>query len=409
MAHGGYDNLTLFLLLVLTAIITHVLTIAMIPGIPMDNNIIHRYKHDQDPEFHRIFRTTQEPLALQRQEVKSNHNQTNSAAIGLSSFENLFPNERAFTNSSPTFSPALMKNEKIAFGPKPKEGVYEISKTITPVVNIWKKLSIIERSHSKIHQTFNTAKTEKPMSSIYKPKFTMDPLEESRWIGNDWFPPAGGRLYDIRGLKQVFGKYNILWVADPEFQLTYANLISLLRASDDGITSNKLERSSTQPCVSDTTLTACYEYLDIKLDYISTNCMLTMRDVISMRDLKKYHLLIIDFGMQEMHGQCPFVISEKQKIFVDVVQRLHQLHIPIVWTTMAWLSSEIISVNQKVRDTVAKTSGLISIFDYGGGMQLRHEVSVVYLKKKKKVFYSMPARMAYIQMLANHLEQNFGL
>ena len=229
----------------------------------------------------------------------------------------------------------------------------------------------------------------------------MAPLGQSKWIGNDWYPPPGGKLYDIDMLKHLFGKFNILWVGDEEVQQLYNGLMAILHSEDAVVEPSSFEGRWGQPCETDISLTAFTMFSGVKLDFAATTCLTQIRDLISNRDVSKYDMMIVNYGLQEMYGLCPFVISDKQLMFADVVSRLKKLPVPVTWTTMAWLDFNIIGVNLKVVSVIDNEKGNLSLFDYGAGMQQSKE----FIKRKKRLSYTMPARMAYIQMLANHLNQ----
>ena len=132
-----------------------------------------------------------------------------------------------------------------------------------------------------------------------------------------------------------------------------------------------------------------------------------MRQLILNRNVSKYKVVIVDFGEQEMLGNCPFVISSKQKMFVDVSQRVRALETNVAWTTLAWADPEVVDINRKVMDSYKKDGASnVTVFDFGAGMQQRDKDVHLNLHMKK-VDYSEPARIAYIQMLANHLTQHF--
>jgi hypothetical protein len=75
----------------------------------------------------------------------------------------------------------------------------------------------------------------------------------------------------------------------------------------------------------------------------------------------KYDVIIVNYGLQEMHGLCPFVISDKQLMFADVVNRLKKLPVPVTWTTMAWMDFNMIGVNLKVVSVIDKEKSNLSI------------------------------------------------
>lgn len=234
----------------------------------------------------------------------------------------------------------------------------------------------------------------------------MAPLGQSKWIGNDWYPPPGGKLYDGNMLKHLFGKVNILWVGDAELLQLYTALMAILHSEDAVVEPTSLDGKWGQPCKTDMSLTACLTFTGVKLDFTAKTCLREIRELIANRDVSKYDVVIVNYGLQEMHGLCPFVISDKPLMFADVVNRLKKLPVPVAWTTMAWLDFNIISVNVKVTSVIDKEKCNVSLFDYGSGMQQRKE-TIEFNKRRKKLSYSMTARMAYIQMLANHLNQQF--
>ena len=207
-------------------------------------------------------------------------------------------------------------------------------------------------------------------------------------------------------LQELFKKYNILWIGGEEIKLIHSNLMTILKGDASLIEVADLDSISTQSCETDKSLSACTPFSDVTFDFALANCHADIRDITSYRNLSQYDLVIAGFGQHEMHGQCPFVISDKHKVFIDVVRLMKALPIPVFWTTMPWLDAQIINVNLKITEVVARSKNNVSIFDYGAGMRLRQE-EIVYYKHRKKLAYSIHARMAYIQMLANHLSQHF--
>ena len=235
----------------------------------------------------------------------------------------------------------------------------------------------------------------------------MAPLGESKWIDNVWHPPPGGTLFDLQGLKNVFGRFNILWLGDDAFRYTYSTLLRVLQAKGSDLSTVYMKRLKIRPCATDDSLAACTDYHGVTLDYAVVNCFMEMRQLILNRNVSKYKVVIVDFGEQEMLGNCPFVISSKQKMFVDVSQRVRALETNVAWTTLAWADPEVVDINRKVMDSYKKDGASnVTVFDFGAGMQQRDKDVHLNLHMKK-VDYSEPARIAYIQMLANHLTQHF--
>lgn len=230
-------------------------------------------------------------------------------------------------------------------------------------------------------------------------------LGESKWIDNNWHPPPGGTLYDLQGLKKVFGRFNILWLGDDAFRYTYSTLLRVLQAKGPDLSTVFMKRLKIKPCTTDDSLAACADYHGVSLDYAVVNCFMEMRHLILNRNVSKYTVVVVDFGQQEMLDNCPFVISNKQKMFVDVSQRIQALPTHVAWTTLAWADPEAADINHKVMDSLKKSGASnVTVFDYGAGMHQREKDVHVNLNMKK-VDYSEPARLAYIQMLANHLTQ----
>ena len=239
----------------------------------------------------------------------------------------------------------------------------------------------------------------------------MSPLGESKWVGNDWYPPPGGKLFDLHELKTMFSRSNILWIGDSQFKYTYSTLMRVLNSKAPTLKSVFLKRLSIKPCATDASISACSAYHDVTLDFATINCFMEMRQFIANHDFSKYNLVIIDFGEEEMLDKCPYVLDEKVNMFVDIATRMKELPTNVTWTTLAWREPAVVAINRKIIELCKKgdcssSSNNVSIFDYAAGMQHGSDLIKVTIKKKK-VLYSEYARLAYIQMLANHLAQRF--
>lgn len=247
----------------------------------------------------------------------------------------------------------------------------------------------------------------KVVSKHEKSNLKMAPLSESKWIGDEWHPPPGGTLYDLAGLRKVFQRFNILWLGDEAFHYTYITLLRILSSKRPDLGSVFMKRLIMKPCTTDTSLAACSDYKGASLDYAVVNCFMEMRDLIENRNVSKYKVVIVDFGEQEMLGNCPFVISSKQKMFADIAHRVSVLPTNVAWTTLAWQDSEVVGINNHVIHSLEKGGAShVTVFDFAAGMRLHNGTIDVNLKRKR-VDYSVPARVAYVQMLANHLAQHF--
>ncbi|KAI2504566.1 hypothetical protein MHU86_9876 [Fragilaria crotonensis] len=151
-------------------------------------------------------------------------------------------------------------------------------------------------------------------------------LGESKWIDNNWHPPPGGTL----------------------------TLLRVLQAKGPDLSTVFMKRLKIKPCTTDDSLAACADYHGVSLDYAVVNCFMEMRHLILNRNVSKYTVVVVDFGQQEMLDNCPFVISNKQKMFVDVSQRIQALPTHVAWTTLAWADPEAVDINHKVMDSFKK-------------------------------------------------------
>ena len=72
----------------------------------------------------------------------------------------------------------------------------------------------------------------------------------SSWIGNQWFPPPGYRLYNPHEIQDYFSQYSILFVGDSTGRRAYATLYSILNATTPSVSATKSDKDPTRPDLS---------------------------------------------------------------------------------------------------------------------------------------------------------------
>ena len=417
----AFNNWTLFVLIIATAVFTHLTTISMMPQQSPDHPSVLNFP----PSVGVPSRTTINGVGSSSTKESTSAEKTGAVKERSSSKETTSAEKtgavKEHSSSTKETKPAektgaVKERSSSTKETKPAEGAVKEHAPKKAFFATWSKERAVKPRDDNNDKLISSGKEvlsneaasalDKKVSVEENKGVQLAPLGDSTWTGNDWSPPRGSKLYDEHMLQELFKKYNILWIGGEEIKLIHSNLMTILKGDASLIEVADLDSISTQSCETDKSLSACTPFSGVTFDFALANCHADIRDITSYRNLSQYDLVIAGFGQHEMHGQCPFVISDKHKVFIDVVRLMKALPIPVFWTTMPWLDAQIINVNLKITEVVARSKNNVSIFDYGAGMRLRQE-EIVYYKHRKKLVYSIHARMAYIQMLANHLSQHF--
>ena len=295
--------------------------------------------------------------------------------------------------------------------------------------------------------------------SSFKPQVHVN----STWIGNRWFPSLEHyRVYGPDEMKEVFSKYNILWIGDTTARQDYATLYAILNRTDTDIKvldiddprvidinlHNKRVKHE-EPCTKRDDLVICRENQGKLYDWHLRHCAHRVDTSKWQSFWKNYNLVIISVGAMELSLHCSFLAHNKDKNgtqnvnfaaemaastkrmlkLVDGLAKVKRDDLMVVIRTMGSIGStegnanlnketwqEAIKINQAMVEKMDafeesyirnnRHLPTLSYIDFGRViLPHRSFPEEVRIKGNLPPHYGWEARIAFLQMLANHVEE----
>lgn len=285
----------------------------------------------------------------------------------------------------------------------------------------------------------------------------------SSWIGNRWFPSLEHyRIYGPDELKEVFSKYNILWIGDTTARQDYTTLYAILNRTNTDITvldiddprvidinlHNKRVKHE-EPCTKREDLVICRENQGKLFDWHLRHCAHRIDTSKWQTFWKDYNLVIISVGAMELSLHCSSLGHNKDKNdtqhvnfaaemaastkrllkLVDGLTQVKRDDLMVVFRTMGSIGNtegnanlnkdswqEAIKINQAMVEKMDafeesyirnnRQLPTLSYVDFGR-IILPHRSfpEKARIKGNLPAHYGWEARIAFLQMLANHVEE----
>jgi hypothetical protein len=288
----------------------------------------------------------------------------------------------------------------------------------------------------------------------------------SSWIGNRWFPsydvivtsPSKNdtnyrrQLYNALELRDIFSRYNILWIGDSSGGQEYATLFRIMNSSSTfhiDVEGKDLK----DPLIMDTTMTTVEQHyqhtcqiLQRKMticrnsqgklfDWLYKKCVDDL-NITNWQDLfRNYSLIIISLGANELASQCSHTKDENDvklkrfTTFIDHLTKIDRDDLMIIYRTMgsignvenkpnldrtSWHDASnynqilVSQMNdfQELYFSQRTHMPILSYVDFGSIiLPHRSYPDSLRIKGSLPIHYGVEARVALIQMLANHLNE----
>lgn len=283
----------------------------------------------------------------------------------------------------------------------------------------------------------------------------------SSWIGNQWFPPPGYRLYNAAELQEFFRHHSVLFVGDSTARRSYGTLYGILNASSSDDVSldavnhpfnidmgRRKKRPILEPCTNVKTK-GLVEQMQIcrsmprggganrSIDYMSLACLDQLSQQLDQNRhiFNMYSLVVIIAGPWEVTEKVECTDHGRYNTTVDIVKALsskqqqqqppQDSNTTFVWRSWASTADEsldshrqswnkakvyngfvqhLIDTQEQSESTLQEQEVMspLSFLDFGKAMLPR-------LEGKTRIAGDIPAhlgaeaRLAFVQMLVNHL------
>lgn len=277
---------------------------------------------------------------------------------------------------------------------------------------------------------------------------------DSSWIGNQWIPPPGYRLYNTQEIQSYFRRHSILFVGDSTARRTYATMYGILNATENQNdvpvldidapsvidvnrkrTTRKTEfcfREGYELCRSVPLSSNHYDWLDVHCMVDIANIAKSETSMLKTEWIQNYTLVIFVMGPHEVleRSYCRASIYGRKNQTDEFFQKLLQVNdindsnTSFVWKTWgspvtansnddeklwnkARAHNEYVKMKIDNDDMSRWNSGyrmsVVSYVDWGQAMLPR-----LYPKEKRiagdiNAHYGLEARLTFVQMLMNHL------
>lgn len=291
------------------------------------------------------------------------------------------------------------------------------------------------------------------------PREPLPPVHiNSTWIGNQWIPPPGYRLYSTREMQSYFQQQSILWVGDSTARRNYGTMFGILNATDNpnDVAIHDLDHESVldmnkmsvdlkvpypEPCnksgynlcrripTSSNDDSKLYDQMDA-ICIASLVNMTVNRQSQFWKGISNYSLVIFSIGPWELRDRCG---PDEQKWQTRVDQFLHALHdrvdedtstanITFVWRTWGSIDYDIerkaklswkkaymyneyfkLKIDQHNERSQSKSLSAVSYIDWGQVMFPRSFPRSKRIRGDMQAHFGLEARLTFVQMLMNHL------
>lgn len=288
-------------------------------------------------------------------------------------------------------------------------------------------------------------------SSAHEPKPLPPVHVNSSWIGNQWMPPQGYRLYNTREIQNFFRNHSVLIVGDSTARRTYGTFYGILNATThpDDVSIQELndpnvidvnKRRIQETCDKEGFLlcrnmphdaTRQFDLLDDGV--CLENLVESARDPNSvlMRNAKLYSLVIFILGPWEVTNRVECGAGKRGRTnqtddFFSALFTTTANNTNFVWRTWGspgttnsdprngirgWNKARahndyvkgLVNANEATRKRTGQSMSTVSYIDWGQAMLPRLLPQEQRIAGDIDPHYGLEARLAFVQMLMNHL------
>jgi hypothetical protein len=275
--------------------------------------------------------------------------------------------------------------------------------------------------------------------------------QHGTWIGNNWVPPAGKRIYSAADMRLFFQKHSVLWVGDSTARRAYNTLYGILSCNDTHIPMKKIDTPAlidvnkgeniTEKCTKPGTL-LCRTVpgtapKDSKFfDYRKVHCYKDAAALAATEEIRKkittdYSLLIVSLGVWETakKDHCASNHDDRNKTAtsfpnstyqslsnaLDAMCQLQGPSLTVVWRTSGFQDKDDVG-NMYLKDFNERSIGHIDSFnkanigssnityvDWGEEIWPRSN-GEDRIKGDIDAHYGLEARLLFLQLLMNELD-----
>ena len=278
----------------------------------------------------------------------------------------------------------------------------------------------------------------------------------STWIGNQWIPPPGYRLYSAREMQSYFQQHSILWIGDSTARRTYGTMYGILNATRDPddieshhldhpsvIDMNKMSVELTVPfpeICNKSGYSLCRRIpaygaddRDRLYDLSDATCLASLVNMTAnqtsqlWKDISNYTLIIFIIGPWELRDRCGPEKGWQKRVqsFLDsLYQHTEDSNTVFLWRTwgsidfdierkakISWKRAfmyneyfkELMNEHDEERKSQNKSLSAVSYIDWGQAMFPRSFPRSKRIRGDMQAHYGLEARLTFVQMLMNHL------
>lgn len=285
--------------------------------------------------------------------------------------------------------------------------------------------------------------------SIPIPSYSLADGRGITWLGDNWVPPSGCRIYSIPELHAIFSRFSILWVGDSTVRRAYGSLRAILQNNhSSSISMDDVNSPHVIDVNKDSVQEECqkWKYLDWvdptslcstlengrAFDFIQVRCLkdfpTVLRNIPSLLHAD-FDLVVVSGGSWDFsplkRNECsgrkgfPNILWKNLELVLEELRGLQSPSRHVVWRTLAMNQHELEKDvwNQYNERCVHNLTGSgsaanLSSIDVATALEPR---SVMYERIEGNNIYhlGLKGRLLFVQMLANHLllkidEWNYG-
>lgn len=251
----------------------------------------------------------------------------------------------------------------------------------------------------------------------------------SSWIGKQWIPPMEYHTYSPTELRRLFANHSILIVGDSTARRAYATLYALLNNSATVLETDQLNHASIIDMNKRRIVEKCHKpgyklcRQSPTMDYYYEACLTDLLNPPFAKNIGNYSFVIFIIGPWELQNswQCG-TWSGRRQDSIDIVQQWQQWsilypHTKFIWRTWgspgatkrsaqeawhqwSWAQAHNVWMKHLVQQ---QQTPQISVMDFGHIMGPRLFPQAQRIEGDIDPHYGFEARLAWIQMLANHV------
>jgi len=268
----------------------------------------------------------------------------------------------------------------------------------------------------------------------------------STWVGNQWMPPPGYRLYETRELQDYFRQHSILFIGDSTARRQYATMYAILTGNADNLLVEELDSSKVldvnkknkgEEVCSKEGIDLCRNYFLKKLFDLKSEACLDgiLKEEIQNPDFwsvsANYSLIIFVLGPWEIDNKVECGAgrlgrkTQTKQIFQSLFDStsIGTIKTEFIWRT--WGSpgrrdgrdhenlwnlavshnnyvKYLVDINEMEQKNRNQSMSMVSYVDWGQAM-LPRLFPPTRIVGDIPPHYGLEARLMFVQMLTNHL------